>query len=534
MFLKKKITYGFLISASIIALLVIFEYVNFIQMRNEITFLELTDTLRTKSLQIRRHEKNFFLYGPQKSAEESAEVHRYLKEILGTLSVTKRTYAGGQFLRLHSLTAKYRDQFDRIEASLDSLDREMQRHREPANSKYAKSIPLIEMTFMERPLESSEYLTKNAGLPPNERLVSGLKAVDGDIKGLRKTGEDIIDSIKELDKAARDRVEHTIKLSQLALLIVFPLFLLIGLGSIFLILSSVTLRLEMLTNVVEHTGRGVYPRVPLMPADPTHKDEVDVLVEKFNTMENELAQRERELAKKTEELMQNKKLAAIGTLASGVAHELNNPLNNIYLSAQVLAELVNDDSPPKIKEVVGDIVGQTERVKGIIGDLLDFARGQEPKLAPTDIVPLIREAYGLANTASAYGREGIKFRFEAPPVCVIPVDAGQMERVFINTFANAIDAMAGQGDLAVMIQDAADAVKITVSDTGPGISPQHLEKIFEPFFTTKDKGTGLGLAIVFNIVKKHGGEIKAGNKNGGAVFEITLPKKIQETEINAV
>ena len=113
--------------------------------------------------------------------------------------------------------------------------------------------------------------------------------MDGDIAGLRKTGEDILDVTKNLDKAARDRVEHTIKLSQRALLIVFPLFLLIGLGSIFLILSSVTLRLEMLTNVVEHTGRGVYPRVPQVTADTTHKDEVDVLVEKFNTMEKELA-----------------------------------------------------------------------------------------------------------------------------------------------------------------------------------------------------------------------------------------------------
>jgi two-component system, NtrC family, sensor kinase len=390
------------------------------------------------------------------------------------------------------------------------------------------------MTFMERPLESADYLTKNAGLAPNDSLVSGLKAVDGDIRGLRKTGEDIMGSIKELDGAARDRVEHTIKLSQLALLIVFPLFLMIGLGSIFVILTSVTKRLEMLTDVVEHTGKGVYPRVPQVAAHTAHKDEVDVLVDKFNRMEWELAQRERELAKKTEELMQTKKLAAIGTLASGVAHELNNPLNNIYISAQVLAEQVNNDSPPKIKEVIGDIVGQTERVKGIIGDLLDFARGQEPKLAPTDIVPLIREAYGLVKTASAYSGEGIKFRLEAPPACVIPVDPGQIERMFINIFANAIDAMEGAGELAVTVQETADTVRIAISDTGPGISPKHIEKIFEPFFTTKEKGTGLGLAIVFNIVKKHGGEIKAGNKNGGAMLEITLQKKIQEIKIDAV
>ncbi len=156
MSLKKKITYGFLISASIIALLVIFEYVNFIQMRNEITFLELTDTLRTKSLQIRRHEKNFFLYGPQKSAEESAEVHRYLKETVQTLTAARRTDIGGELLSLQSLTREYRTRFERIEASFHSLDGDIQRR-----GKQGEFTPLIQLTFMERPLESSEYLTKN-------------------------------------------------------------------------------------------------------------------------------------------------------------------------------------------------------------------------------------------------------------------------------------------------------------------------------------------------------------------------------------
>ena len=520
MSLKKKITYGFLISASIIALLVIFEYVNFIQMRNEITFLELTDTLRTKSLQIRRHEKNFFLYGPQHSAEESAQVHRYLKEIVQTLTAARRTDVGGELLSLQSLTREYRTRFERIEASLHSLDGDIQRR-----GNLGKFTPLIQLTFMERPLESSEYLQKTFGLSPDDRLVLELKAVDGDIAGLRKTGEDILDVTKNLDKAARDRVEHTIKLSQRALLIVFPLFLLIGLGSIFLILSSVTMRLEMLTNVVEHTGKGIYPRVPQVSADPTHKDEVDVLVEKFNTMEKELAQRERELAKKTEELMQNKKLAAIGTLASGVAHELNNPLNNIYLSAQVLAREVTEDSPSAIKEIVGDIVGQTARVKRIVGDLLEFARGKEPQLLQTDIVELIRETYGLLATTAAYSAGSISFAFEAPPRCTILVDPDQMERVFINLFTNAIDAMAGRGELAVKVEEDAQAVRVTVSDTGPGISHDHIEKIFEPFYTTKDKGTGLGLAIVFNIVRKHGGEIKALGRDEGAAFEITLPKR---------
>jgi signal transduction histidine kinase len=164
-------------------------------------------------------------------------------------------------------------------------------------------------------------------------------------------------------------------------------------------------------------------------------------------------------------------------------------------------------------------------VKRIVGDLLEFARGKEPQLLQTDIVALIRETYGLLATTIAYSAERISFAFEAPPRCTIMVDPDQMERVFINLFTNAIDAMAGRGELAVKVEEDAQAVRVTVSDTGPGISHDHIEKVFEPFYTTKDKGTGLGLAIVFNIVRKHGGEIKALGRDEGAAFEITLPKR---------
>ncbi|MGA2191880.1 MAG: ATP-binding protein [Nitrospirota bacterium] len=522
MSLKRKIVLGFLISASIIALLVVFEYINFAQMRREIVFLELTDTLRTKSLQIRRHEKNFFLYGPQKSVAESVQVHRYLSEMEETLDSARKGDVGGQLEGLGSLTSDYRARFDRIEASLKGLNADIERGK-AISPRFGRFFPLIELTFMERPYDGAKYLRDAFGLPPDDALVSGLCAVDTEITSLRKTGEDIVEVTKDLDKAARDRVEHTIKLSQLALIAVFPLFLLIGLGMLFMILGSVTLRLRMLIDVVEHTGKGFYPRVPTLPANAKPKDEVDLLVEKFNTMEDELARRERELGEKNEELLQARKLAAIGTLASGVAHELNNPLNNIYLAVQVLSREIKGDTASAIKGAVDDIVGQTARVKRIVRDLLEFARGSEPEFAPTDIGGLIRGAYSLLGTTRAYGSEGVVFRLDAPAGLCLDIDPNQMERVFINLFTNAIDAMNGKGELAVRVSDESGAVRITVSDTGPGIPPERVEKIFEPFYTTKDRGTGLGLAIVFNIVGRHGGDIRARNKDGGgAVFEITL------------
>jgi len=235
--------------------------------------------------------------------------------------------------------------------------------------------------------------------------------------------------------------------------------------------------------------------------------------------------REAELGRKNQELMQARKLAAIGTLASGVAHELNNPLNNIYLSAQVLAREAGEHCTSGAKEAVSDIVGQTERVKRIVGDLLEFARGREPQFTPVELQGLISGAY--RHLGSTRNIENIRFSLDVDPrQIVIAADEGQLEQVFNNLLANAVDAMEGRGSLSVRARRNEGSAVVEVSDTGKGIPPESVDKIFEPFFTTKDKGTGLGLAIVYNIVKKHGGDITVESEEGkGTVFTITLPAK---------
>jgi signal transduction histidine kinase len=250
---------------------------------------------------------------------------------------------------------------------------------------------------------------------------------------------------------------------------------------------------------------------------------VGVLIDKFNQMEDQLALREEELERKNRELMQTKKLAAIGTLASGVAHELNNPLNNIYLSAQVLAKEAGEGCSREVKEAVGDIVGQTERVKRIVSDLLEFARGRELQFREVELKGLITDAY--RHLGSSRNLEKVRFSLGADSSqTVVLADQGQLEQVFANLFANAVDAMGGAGDLRVTMRSSAQSVTITVSDSGRGIPRESIEKIFEPFFTTKDKGTGLGLAIVYNIIKKHNGDITVGSEEGkGATFTVTLP-----------
>ena len=174
--------------------------------------------------------------------------------------------------------------------------------------------------------------------------------------------------------------------------------------------------------------------------------------------------------------------------------------------------------------MVDDIVAQTERVKNIVGDLLEFAREREVQLQEIGITELVRDAYGQVERAR--GLEGIEFDLASEPEGItLLADRAQLERVFVNLFLNAIDAMDGQGRVSVRIYERGNSVDITVADSGPGIPAADREKIFDPFFTMKEKGTGLGLAIVMNTIQKHGGRITVSGKEGeGAVFEIELPK----------
>jgi signal transduction histidine kinase len=292
---------------------------------------------------------------------------------------------------------------------------------------------------------------------------------------------------------------------------------------LFFITRNIVRRLGLLIDVVDRTGKGSFPHVAA-PEQKWGNDEVGTLIRKFDHMEDELAARESEIERKNRELLQSKKLAAIGTLAAGVAHELNNPLNNIYLSTQVLAREARDSCPPAMKEVMGDILGQTVRVKKIVGGLLEFARGREPQLREVEMNELVRQAQARMRDSM----ERVAFSLDpATGGAPLSADPDQLEQVFINLFQNAVEAMEGRGELRVAVRALDHMVRVAVADTGRGMPKEALDKVFEPFYTTKDKGTGLGLAIVFNIIKKHYGEITVASEEGrGTAFTMTLPRAL--------
>jgi two-component system NtrC family sensor kinase len=515
MSLRKKIALGFLISASIIVVLVIFGYASFIEIRKEIRSLELSDTIRSKSLQLRRHEKNFFLYG---DAREAGTVHSYLNELGDIVRRNNLADRSGKLLSLRSMIDEYGLGFTRIEMLLRDFQRRFDGLK-IAHQQYSTFFPLIESTVLERPLVNAEVLRAASVVRSDDPIVRILHELDGEINSLRKKGEDILTVSKELDAVARERAERHISSLQTLTFILFPLFFTVGLIAQIVIIQSIVKRLRILTLAIEKTGKGDFSSLSI----PQEQDEIGMLINSFNKMEYDLMERDGELAKKNEELLSSRKLVSIGILASGVAHELNNPLNNIHISAQIMEKEMGENCPLPVKEIISDIVGQTRRMKKIVGDLLEFSRGREPNLRKVEIAELIMGAYKLVS--ASMDTVNIRFVIDVEPQdLTIEADPEQMERVFINLFENAVDAMSGTGELSARARKERDRVKAVISDSGKGMTADKVEKIFEPFYTTRDRGTGLGLAIILNIVKKHGGDIKVESEVGkGTAFTITLP-----------
>ncbi len=524
--LKRKIAISFNVSAFIILLLVTFEYANFIEIKKEIKYLENTDLIRSKSLQLRRREARFFLYGQPNAKEEAAMVRLHLDELNMLLNDISTDARSVRLNKLQVHVDEYAKTFSRIELLFTEALAEFNRIK-PLLKAHSEFLPSIESFMSDHPKQSAELLKKTLSLPDNHKLVVVLGGMDSEVRSLRKTGEEILLLTGELDKGARENVEVFIKISQTAIMVLFPLFLVIGIGTLFFISNNVVKRLRALIKVVESTGRGNFTeRVPSEMF--RYDDEVGVLIKKLSEMDDHLSARDKELQKKNVELLQSKKLAAIGTLASGVAHEINNPLSNINISAQVLAKEAQMDCTGKIHDIVEDIVSQIARVKSLVGDLLDFARGREPKAMPVNIVELIKGSYRAV--AADRDISDIRFNLDSEAEVIADIDSLQMERVFINLFNNAVDAMADNSmdcgkALNVSVSCSDNSVVIVVSDNGCGISHENIEQVFEPFYTTKGRGTGLGLSVVFSIISKHRGHISVESaQNKGSQFTIILPR----------
>ena len=245
----------------------------------------------------------------------------------------------------------------------------------------------------------------------------------------------------------------------------------------------------------------------------------------------EVKRREQELREKQEQLVQAGKLATLGELTTGIAHELNNPLNNIGLFIGNVIDFIElgKGDPQSILHELHSAMQQVRKANEIISHLRTFGRAASVSREPVAIAQVIQSALSLMREQLRLRQIKVELHFPAEDVIVIG-NAIQIEQVFINLLSNARDALVNADNKVITITCSikADMVHITVSDTGPGIPNGLEQRIFDPFFTTKEvgAGTGLGLSITYGIIKEHQGTIAVENHPGeGALFLIELPLK---------
>jgi two-component system NtrC family sensor kinase len=465
--IRTRLALGFL-SLFVVAIAVtVAAYVMLSRLEVRLRFLEGADRYTVEIQQARRFEKNYFLYGTNLQ-----DVQEHLANARSLLTSTESDAI--QILPASSIR-RMREHLDRYELLIDRLTR---------------------------------LGTGTAG--SEER--SAIEAQ------LRTHGSQAIAFAFELAQQERLSVDRTLSLFKK-----LPFFFLAALLVLSVLIANFLGRQMVgpLTRLVSAAGRiaqGDF--TPMQPAR-WYRDEFSNLASALNTMVAELARRQNVL-------VQSHKLRAVGTLTAGVAHELNNPINNIMLTAEMLKEDYQDLSDAARLDMVNDLVEQAGRSQKIVRNLLDFARERKIQPERLDLVELLRTSASLtvSQIKLTGARIAMKIPDNLPPV---HGDGQSLSQVFLNLLLNASEHGAGKGgSITVSAEEAqeGDFVLVRVSDDGPGIPPHVLPYIFDPFFTTKSKGrgTGLGLSVSLGIMRQHGGDIRVESVPGeGATFTVLLP-----------
>jgi len=334
---------------------------------------------------------------------------------------------------------------------------------------------------------------------------------------LREEGSAVTGLVETLASRERNALGHMLKVSE-----TLPLALLGALLVLFILISYFFT--EALVTPIRrfqaYTRRIAAGDFTLIRPARTYRDEFSDLALAVNRM---LA----DLQATQQRCVEAGKLAAVGTITSGIAHEINNPLNNISLTTEALMEDFKTMSDEKKWSFLQDIYFETERASEIVKSLLDFTRTETIERIPLDVGAVIMSTQRLLQNEMMLNN--VTLECDLPThIPQVKGAANQLRQVFLNLFINAIHAMPSGGTLRVgaNLHDE-ERVCVEVSDSGEGIPPAVLPHVFDPFFTTKEpgKGTGLGLSVSLSIIKRHGGDIQVESEPGkGTTFHVCLPR----------
>ncbi len=343
---------------------------------------------------------------------------------------------------------------------------------------------------------------------------------------LREHGLRMIETALNFETIERESVSRMLTLAHR---IPFIFLFLLLLTIIFIISFLARHLLGSLARFVKYTEQIAEGDFSPIPPQRKYSDEFSKLRMAFNHMIKELNHRQKIL-------VESHKLRAVGTLVAGVAHELNNPLNNTMLTASLLKEDFNSLTDEEQLDMINDVINETERSQKIVRNLLDFARESEVKLIPLDLNEILEDSIRLIANQLRLSKLILIKNFSAN-LSPIHADAQMVQQVFVNLILNAIDVLDEKGTITISTFKGKDENYITaeIRDNGPGIPEHILARIFEPFFTTKSlrKGTGLGLSVSRGILRSIGGYITVKSKLGeGAAFQVVLPTTNIPSELN--
>jgi two-component system NtrC family sensor kinase len=265
-------------------------------------------------------------------------------------------------------------------------------------------------------------------------------------------------------------------------------------------------------------------------------DELGELATEFNRMSASLAERDRLLTKQHYKLLRSERLATVGKMSSHIAHEIRNPLSSIGLNTELLEEELSaaseagNDSQSESKALIAAIRTEVDRLAGVTEQYLRFARLPKPEMESTDVNSLVTDLTSFMDQEFSAQDIGVRIQL-AETLPDVRMDRDQMRQAILNLLRNAMEATEADGTVGIETGLQDNMVFIQISDDGPGIDAENIEKIFDPFFTTKPSGTGLGLPLVHHVIRDHGGDIQVeSTPPNGAQFTLLLPVEDLQTK----